>query len=219
METFADLIRRGREAEAVQALKQNSQLLYEWPDGSPPLHLAIERGMLQLAEALLRNGHQVDMRNAYGETCYHVVTRYAVAVETDPHGCADSALSLLQAYGAASGLRNNAGRTPLNQLFWYGTWRGDRVRIAESYLSLGEDPNAADNEGNTALHHLSAQECFADPSLVRLMLTAGADLTARNQRGETPQEVLLNETNRGSHIHMERSLFEELLALLAPTEL
>lgn len=64
----------------------------------------------------------------------------------------------------------------------------DEVRRQDLYgikfeLARGDDPNAVDETGRTALHW-AALECHS--SVIRLLIKRGADVNAPDLRGETP---------------------------------
>ena len=207
-----EALRRGNERDALQALELHPNSLFAWLDGEPLLHSAVRQGMLELARTLLEAGAEVDQRNCYGNTPRHSV----VHLEDARHLLALPLLELLEAFGAAPSLLNNARRTPLCELFWWGAWAGDRQSLTRALLDSGEQPNVADATGNTALHYLCEIEGVGDPELVTILLAGGADLTLSNSAGETPQQVFARVTSEGSHIHMPRQTYEAIVQLLYP---
>ena len=61
-------------------------------------------------------------------------------------------------------------------------WQAENTVL--QLLEAGADPNAADADGNTALHYfLQGTDC---ESVVRHLVKAGADINARNKNGATP---------------------------------
>uniref|UniRef100_A0A1I8FY78 ANK_REP_REGION domain-containing protein n=1 Tax=Macrostomum lignano TaxID=282301 RepID=A0A1I8FY78_9PLAT len=78
-------------------------------------------------------------------------------------------------------------RTPL---MWaaLGCWKPTtkHVECAKLLLEAGANPNAADMDGNTALH-LAAAASNAD--VIRLLLDAGASVRRYNRQGQTPSMV------------------------------
>jgi cytohesin len=64
----------------------------------------------------------------------------------------------------------------------------DRVEVVRLLLSAGADPNARDNQGNTALILGANREKF-----VLSLVNAGADVNARNHKGATALSSTFNE--------------------------
>ena len=62
----------------------------------------------------------------------------------------------------------------------------DALAIAQLVLELGGDVNAADANGNTALH-LAAAKSFN--RVIELLVAKGAQLNVKNKRGQTPLAV------------------------------
>jgi ankyrin repeat protein len=92
---------------------------------------------------------------------------------------------------------DHAGRTRLHYLALAGDAAGAREALSE-----GDDPNAADGQGFTALH-LAAQEC--QPDVATLLLDHGAQVDAMNQFGNTPLfTAVFNSRGNGSVINLLR---------------
>lgn len=65
----------------------------------------------------------------------------------------------------------------------------NRPHVVQRLLATGKvDVHAADEQGDTALHHAVMG---ANPVLVRLLVAAGADVNARDKRGRTPRELAI----------------------------
>lgn len=56
-------------------------------------------------------------------------------------------------------------------------------RLAQYLLEHGADPNNADEDGNTSLHHAAT---LGAPSLVKMLMAYGASPSRRNKRGKLP---------------------------------
>jgi uncharacterized protein len=70
-------------------------------------------------------------------------------------------------------------------------------------LSLGGDLEAANPAGETALHVASAQ---GYETVVRALAERGANLNARNARGQTPLGALLARKARPNMVELLRKL-------------
>ena len=94
---------------------------------------------------------------------------------------------------------------------------GSGLEAVEVAVELGADVNAADANGDTALH-LAAFHGFE--SVVRFLVSRGARLDAENRRGETPLERALNprapaRLTRSLTDYSDTSTADLLLALAA----
>lgn len=103
----------------------------------------------EIAEALLANGAEVDVRNAAGETLLH-----RTASKGDV-----AAVELLLRHGADLEARSGAGFTPLHQAVMHG-W----LEAAALLLSRGADPRTEARDGATAL-----ELAFQDPEMEGLI--------------------------------------------------
>ena len=70
----------------------------------------------------------------------------------------------------------------------------EAVATIELLLARGLDVNAANNNGDTALH--AAVGGRASPEIVRILVARGARLDAQNKRGQTPLTLAKSRANR-----------------------
>ncbi len=104
-------------------------------------------------------------------------------------------------YLAAGMSASDAGTTgmpPLCHVVMFGCPYGqptptETSRIVAALLVAGADPNAADEQGNAALHR--ASNC--DGGIIRQLVAAGADMKATNGTGMTPFGIAIV-TNPGA---------------------
>ncbi len=77
-------------------------------------------------------------------------------------------------------------------------------------LAAGLDINAANNDGQTALHGVATRNDDVR-ALVRFLVDRGADLTLRNKKGQMPLDVARGGARAGLRVAQN----EELIALLS----
>ena len=167
---------------------------------------------LDLIKALLAHGADVNARTTkapprFGSTVFEpryvigVTPFYLAALAGDP-----DLMRLLAANGADPALAARDQTTPL--MVAAGMTRvegesrvqeGDHLRAVEVALSLGNNVNAANNAGNTALHG-AAMAGFN--TIVQLLVEKGATLNARNTRGETPLKLAAEGFVRGGQLNV-----------------
>jgi ankyrin repeat protein len=177
--------------------------------GYTALHAAVLRSQVNLAEALLDHGADVNavlehgtpgrrfsadysLRHQWiGANAFWLAAKYG---ELDilrllsqrganPFATPDNGMSSLQ---AAMGItqstenrRNRVGMPPPDPV------AAERLtyQLAQITLDLGVDPTNADDRDDTALHY-AVRQGYA--SVIEVLAEAGADLNATNARGQTP---------------------------------
>ena len=94
----------GRLSDVVALLSQNADVAAADEAGFTALHLACQQGNHEIAEALLRAGAQVDVKDSWGNT---PLWRATFAFQGDTR-----LIRLLLDHGANPDLANNSGRSP-----------------------------------------------------------------------------------------------------------
>ncbi|MBI3374844.1 MAG: ankyrin repeat domain-containing protein [Betaproteobacteria bacterium] len=139
--------------------------------GETPLHRAVERGMKELAHALVGVGANLRARSATGETALHLA-----ALHDDP-----ALADLLVAAGADPRARNDDGESVLQWAALTGN-----VKTALFLLERGADPNTHDLAGNGVLH---AAADAGSEELVKFLLPRVKEPWSANRAGRTAKDL------------------------------
>jgi ankyrin repeat protein len=161
-------------------------------DGRRALHDAFELGRDDIAALLIDAGAEVDACAAVG---FGKLDRLREILRDDPAQANDLttglsplgwagfandpvAAQILVDHGA------NVDRPPYDAEAWGPTTMVACVPVARVLLAAGADPNWADADGDTVLHHVLHSRLVVDPApFVRVLLDAGADPRRPNRRG------------------------------------
>ena len=152
--------------------------------GETPLHRAVARASrrdkygdgLAIVSLLLAAGADVNARaERFGETPLHKAALH----HTEPHGRGPSVAEALLAAGADVNAKDDDGWTSLHDAVHR---RGGGLPMVEFLLAAGADVDAS-NRGVTPLHRTTFDN--NDPSVIRALIAAGADVNAKYKSGET----------------------------------
>jgi ankyrin repeat protein len=138
------------------------------------LRLAACKGDINKVSKLLERGADVNATSVQGHSALISVescTRHGELTQSRVQ-----LVELLIAKGAAVNHQDDDGRTAL----MYAAENGD-TQAVNALLRNGAAVNIADKEGETALMKAAASSC--NEETVRALLSAGADLTARDHKG------------------------------------
>lgn len=147
---------------------------------STPLHYATDAAAARL---LVEAGADVNAVNARGETVLHLV------------GDVEALTYLLVDAKAAMNTPTKIGPPMLHCLQGRSNYGGGVAR-AMVFFDCGADVQAADWQGNTALHLVAQQKRGAyrqnndDLVLIKKLIQAGGNVNARNKQGQTPIHLL-----------------------------
>ncbi|XP_024938932.1 uncharacterized protein LOC107265737 [Cephus cinctus] len=145
---------------------------------STPLHLAAEEGNMECTKLLLEAGAQADAKNSKGQTAMHLAA-LAQSAET---------LEVLIKVGANVNAEDSDGRAPLHAAVAKSLRGSELVRML---IQAGAFVNKPDKFGYTALHIAALNE---SSQLVILLLSKGADVTARTKGGVSALSFIVRRT-------------------------
>ena len=130
--------------------------------GQQPLHIAAERGDLNMVQQLLNKAKSLDRAEVTGENMSKIDIE-----EKDKVGKTSMTEVILNA-------QCNAGQTVLHRASWGGS-----AAVVKFLLDNGANTNIKDNEGNSALN-VAAEKGF-EPVVDKLLEEGRMDCTAENQ--------------------------------------
>ncbi|XP_023316094.1 ankyrin-1-like [Trichogramma pretiosum] len=160
--------------------------------GNTPLHLALIWGNKKMAEYLLRRGADVNLTNAVGSTCLHIICKI---------GYEDKFMVLFFQIQeqlkkiVAVDARDKSGNTPLHWSLTDGCKRFTAICL----LAKGADPNLANAEGSTPLHMIFKSDdddlmlevfCYYNDTRNQLVL-----VNVRDELGNTPLHYAVQALN------------------------
>lgn len=133
-------------------------------EGETPLHQAAEDYDKQVAQLLIDHGANVDASNNFGQTPLHAAAM---------HG-AFEVLDILVYNGAKVNCRDIKGYTPLHYAVsnFPVQWRNNYLKVTETLLRAGSDPNARTNDQATVLK--LAEQNFDNQAIIALLVQYGA---------------------------------------------
>ncbi|KAJ5615350.1 hypothetical protein N7537_000464 [Penicillium hordei] len=159
-------------------LEAGADPMAEDDSGATPLHTEGQRDE-ELLPVLLGTG-AVDINKAIGKT-----KRTPLLFRLQGFNM-DRVLAFLE-YKPDVNIADNSGNGPLHKVLAHYETHGS---VIDALLSLGANPNAMNNEGNTPLHTMNGKNSL----FISKLVDAGADLEARNHDGYT---VLFKHANEG----------------------
>ena len=204
--TVHALLTAGADVNAKDENDRTALLLTVWErDGAPP----------DAVRMLLAAGANPDIRDKDGETAL---------IMAAGSNCSDGLVTPLLAAGADVNAQNKDGATALMKAAYYNR-AGDYSGTVRALLAAGADVRARDKEGRTALAQAVQRGCDAavrellavgadtgedggktgllweatrgdDPETIKTLLTAGADVNAKTNKGVTALMMAVEFYNR-----------------------
>jgi len=183
-------------AETAQLLLEHGASVHvRNKSGQMPLHTAVQHGLSDIVELLLKFGVDVDAPDDDTMTPLLLVSQACWARESEITKTAQ----LLLGHGASVHARNKNGQMPIHLASQHGL-----LGVMQLLLKSGADVDARDNSNFTPLHFAVSspfQRGFLkshpdnSPLLssvietITLLLEHGANLQMQNDKGETPFQV------------------------------
>jgi ankyrin repeat protein len=157
-------------------------------DESTPLHLASEKGHVEVVRILVEHGADTTVQDNHGSTPLHRASW--------PSFTNIDLVRFLIMHGADVMAQNKFGSTPL-----HGASSSGNVDVARFLVEHGADATAQDKDGWTPLHHASFN---GSVGLARFLVEHGADPIAQDKDGATP----LHGASWGRNMDVVRFLVE-----------
>lgn len=201
MEACENLKSAGKLDEANTIIESSCRLELDYAndDGNTPLHWAAYFGQVALAERLIRQGANVDVKNRLQATALHAATRYgrldvarlliregADVNARGQFGHSPITLAATQNHVDIAKLLLNNGGMMQEQTLTLAASNEDGSEMVNTLLAFGADINNGDEQGNTAL----MTACLCGNELVVKTITDSPDentlrVDARNNTGWT----------------------------------
>jgi ankyrin repeat protein len=152
--------------------------------GETPLHLAVERSYVSVAQYLITQGASVLTKVSNGDTLLHFATggAYRYPYDEDEDGCALKAIKFLVRCGCEPAVSNDDGQTPLHIAVNLG-----RIKTIKYLLSLNISLpcdilfTAIQSDNNSAYRRY----------IIETLVTSGCDSRTPNADGDTPLRVAI----------------------------
>ena len=171
-DSLIDLIRDGRNDDALAAIAAGADVHATEPDGATALMWATYKVEHELVDALLEAGADADVTNMYGSS------PLAEAVKLDD---AELVRTLLEA-GADPDSPNLDNQTALMLASYIGN-----LDIARMLIDAGANVNAIESfRGQTALMWAAAEN---NPDVAELLVAEGADVSVKAVHDDWPRQM------------------------------
>ncbi|KAG8444767.1 hypothetical protein GDO86_009803 [Hymenochirus boettgeri] len=194
---------KGQADNVVQLINKGAKVAVT-KHGRTPLHLAANKGHVNIVQILLKAGCDLDIQDDGNQTALHraaVVGQSEVLALLIQEGCAldrqdkdgntalheaswhgfSQSVKLLVKAGANVLAKNKAGNTPLHLACQNGHSQSCRI-----LLLAGSRADLKNNAGDTGLH-VAAR--YNHLSIIRILLSAFCSVNEINQTGDTPLHI------------------------------
>ena len=177
MESLYGTARDSSAQLALRFLRRGADPNARSQNGSTALHRAVLKGP-EIHRILLDAGADPTVVDNWGKSSLHLVAGSGE----------QGVIPMLVEAGADLDLLDGDGKAPLHLAIEH--YRENVAHVAE-LLESGADPSLRTEDGDTPLHLAAGAAPWPESSIgsvVEMLVAAGADINARNGRGETPAE-------------------------------
>ncbi|XP_070555789.1 serine/threonine-protein phosphatase 6 regulatory ankyrin repeat subunit B-like isoform X2 [Ptychodera flava] len=197
----------GHPETAMMFLKKGVPLHMPNKAGAVCLHAAAKRGHNAVVKALLHKGAFVDAKTKDNYTALHIAVQY----------CKPLVVQTLLGYGAQVQLNGGRiGETPLH----IAARIKEGEKVAEMLLKSGADVNAAQENGESAMH-IAARH--GQLKMMQALLEEGGDPLNQSKTGENPLHIAVRHCHWEicneliNFLHREKSRVESVIAINTQT--
>jgi ankyrin repeat protein len=168
-------------------LRENINLNAQDSDSNTPLLLALKAGNLGIADWLVEQGADINIKNQENETAFSVSLAQLTQINTK----SEKNIEIDEAASEPQILLNLNAGIPISKQEYLQTYLPPLI---ERLLKKGADVNNVDKQGNTPLHYVALQPCSIDTpdlcqmqiSFAQALLKANAPVNSQNLDGDTP---------------------------------
>lgn len=182
-DSILQLLARTELEEAAVFLSQHANLNHINREGFTALHIAAQKGLSQLTEALLKNGASPNIQSGIAE----LKSALHFAVENDHADVLQVFVDQNQADAGEKpdfNLKTADGDSPLSQSLALG-----RKSLVSILIKGGADVNARNGQDLTLLHQAILKE---DAETAVFLLDQGADMNALTGEQESPLQLAIH---------------------------
>uniref|UniRef100_A0A6B2LLS6 Uncharacterized protein n=1 Tax=Arcella intermedia TaxID=1963864 RepID=A0A6B2LLS6_9EUKA len=148
--------------------------------GDTALHIQAKNKNRQACINLLKDSKaNPNIQNKEGKTPLHIACELANV----------GIVSNLLRYKADCDITDHLGNTPLLTLVVSGNTKSSAT-IAGTIVNRGASPHVVNKEGRSLLHYAAIK---GDSELIRMLLSLGLDPLRKDNNGQTPLDLALNE--------------------------
>ena len=176
-------IAKGNTQKALKQISAGKYIDKKDKDGNTALHIAALNGNYQVVEALLSKGINVNTRNHSGNTPLHSsILSKNINLKV---------INFIIDSGADINATNNQDHTPLILASSLGCnateFQDDQIKLVETLINRGAEPDAVDKFGMTALHYAAFKGYPLE--VIEILADAVNDINTQNIYGFTPYDL------------------------------